>query len=56
MSFETEEHNVAGYGSNGKPFFWIGQDAKPNLKEFVGKTRGLHSVSGKFGRRYKCMV
>jgi catechol 2,3-dioxygenase-like lactoylglutathione lyase family enzyme len=42
MNFETEEHNVAGYGLNGKPFFWIGEDAKPNTQEFVGKARGFH--------------
>lgn len=42
MIFETEEHHVAGYGSNGKPFFWIGEEATPNLEEFVGKARGFH--------------
>jgi len=42
MVFETEEHQVAGYGSKGKPFFWIGKDINPNTQEFVGKTRGFH--------------
>jgi len=42
MTFENEEHNVAGYGSNNKPSFWIGTEAKPNLQEFIGKTRGFH--------------
>ncbi|MGB0919375.1 MAG: VOC family protein [Holosporaceae bacterium] len=42
MLFETPEHNVAGYGTKGKPCFWIGEDTKPNKKEFVGKARGFH--------------
>jgi len=24
MIFETQEQSVAGYGSHGKPFFWMG--------------------------------
>ncbi|HXF90408.1 MAG TPA: VOC family protein [Candidatus Nitrosotenuis sp.] len=27
MLFETEEHQVAGYGDHGKPYFWIGVEA-----------------------------
>ena len=42
MTFDTDEQQVAGYGSNEKPYFWIGQDAKPNQEEFVGKARGMH--------------
>jgi catechol 2,3-dioxygenase-like lactoylglutathione lyase family enzyme len=41
-TFETGDHNVAGYGFNGKPFFWIGESASPDLMEFVGKARGFH--------------
>lgn len=42
MTFETEEHRVAGYGSSGKPYFWIGEDSAPNLQESIGKARGFH--------------
>lgn len=42
MNFETEDQNVAGYGKNGKPSFWIGSEAKPNEEEIIGKSRGLH--------------
>mgnify|MGYP000314165542 CR=1 FL=1 len=42
MTFDTKEHQVAGYGIDGKPSFWIGVDAKPNNEEFVGKARGFH--------------
>ncbi|MBS0185124.1 MAG: VOC family protein [Proteobacteria bacterium] len=42
MTFETPEQNVAGYGSHGKPFFWMGCDTSPNEEEFVGKARGFH--------------
>lgn len=41
MTFETEDHSVAGYGAHGKPFFWIGIDVKPNVQELVGKARGF---------------
>jgi catechol 2,3-dioxygenase-like lactoylglutathione lyase family enzyme len=42
MTFETEEQNVAGYGIDNKPSFWIAAEAKPNENEFVGKARGFH--------------
>lgn len=42
MTFDTDEHKVASYGNNGKPFFWIGVDAQPNTQESVGKARGFH--------------
>ena len=42
MTFENAEQNVAGYGVNGKPFFWIGGDVHPNLQENVGNARGFH--------------
>lgn len=42
MTFETDEQNVAGYGIQGKPYFWIGSEVKPNYSESIGKARGLH--------------
>lgn len=42
MTFDTEEHKVAGYGTANKPSFWIGTDAHPNLAEYLGKARGFH--------------
>ena len=44
MTFEAEEHNVAGYGKKGaiRPCFWIGTETNYNKDEFVGKSRGLH--------------
>jgi len=42
MTFDTEEGQVAGYGVNDKPSFWIGADHKPNLQENVGNARGFH--------------
>lgn len=45
MIFDDEEHQVAGYGNNGKPAFWIG--VKKHLSEaekqgHVGKAAGFH--------------
>jgi catechol 2,3-dioxygenase-like lactoylglutathione lyase family enzyme len=42
MTFDTEEHQVAGYGIEGKPYFWIGIEPQPRLDELVGKARGFH--------------
>lgn len=43
MTFDTPEHRVAGYGSEGRPSFWIGIDhVAPREDELVGKARGLH--------------
>ncbi|NGX58473.1 MAG: hypothetical protein K940chlam3_01380 [Chlamydiae bacterium] len=42
MNFETEEYRVAGYGRDGKPFFWISIETSPNEEESVGKARGFH--------------
>lgn len=42
MTFEMEDQNVAGYGSHGKPSFWIGAEARPNIQESIGKARGFH--------------
>lgn len=42
ITFETEEQNVAGYGVNGKPYFWIGAETNPNKDEHIGKARGFH--------------
>lgn len=41
MNFENEGHFIAGYGANGKPFFWIGSGAI-NADETVGNAKGLH--------------
>ncbi len=42
MTFETDEYNVAGYGLDGRPHFWVSTESKPNSQEFVGKGRGVH--------------
>ena len=42
MNFDTEEHQVAGYGKNGKPSFWIGDGNLSGKDEQVGQARGLH--------------
>jgi catechol 2,3-dioxygenase-like lactoylglutathione lyase family enzyme len=42
MTFDTDEHKVAGYGRDQKPSFWIGSESKPNANEAVGKARGFH--------------
>ena len=42
MTFETKEHNVAGYGIDGKPYFWIASDATTDNQEFIGKSKGFH--------------
>jgi hypothetical protein len=42
MSFETEEQNIAGYGIEGKPYFWIASDNNHHNNETIGKARGLH--------------
>lgn len=56
MTFETTEHNVAGYGANGKPFLWIGEEANPNLQEFVGKARGSHAAFDPNGYRIEAIL
>lgn len=42
MSFESPESQVAGYGENDKPSFWIGVDSSVCMDEEVGKARGFH--------------
>lgn len=42
MTFDTSEHQVAGYGIGGKPYFWIGTEEHSNSEEFIGKARGFH--------------
>ncbi|OJW52520.1 MAG: hypothetical protein BGO67_06155 [Alphaproteobacteria bacterium 41-28] len=42
MNFDTEEHQVAGYGKNGKPSFWIGDSSLSGKEEEVGKAKGFH--------------
>lgn len=43
MTFDNEDHQVAGYGSAGKPSFWIGIDRKQAQQdEYIGKARGFH--------------
>lgn len=45
MNFENEDHQVAGYGKNGKPSFWIGVNTKPSEEkkyEYIGQTAGFH--------------
>ena len=29
MTFETSEHKIAGYGVDGKSFFWIAEELNP---------------------------
>ena len=40
--FETEERQVAGYGSDGRPVFWMGVGETGKKPETVGNARGLH--------------
>jgi catechol 2,3-dioxygenase-like lactoylglutathione lyase family enzyme len=43
MTFDDEEHQVAGYGKNGKPSFWMGVDKSLiQSDEIVGKAKGFH--------------
>lgn len=42
MTFETQEHQVAGYGAAGKPFFWIGKETSVASSERIGQARGFH--------------
>ena len=45
MDFDDEEHQVAGYGKNGKPSFWIGTKKNPtelDKHEQVGQAAGFH--------------
>ncbi len=45
MNFDNEEHQVAGYGKNGRPSFWIGVNHVPSEKdkhESVGQAAGFH--------------
>jgi catechol 2,3-dioxygenase-like lactoylglutathione lyase family enzyme len=42
MTFETQEHQVAGYGAAGKPFFWVGKEASVSSSEQIGHARGFH--------------
>lgn len=42
MTFDVPDGQVAGYGTNGKPSFWIAQEKEPNLNEAIGKARGFH--------------
>lgn len=42
MTFDTDEHKVAGYGVGSKPQFWIGTDNQPDNQEQIGKARGFH--------------
>lgn len=43
MTFDDNKHQVAGYGKEGKPSFWIGLD-KQDIRgyEAIGKARGFH--------------
>ena len=43
MTFDNEDHQVAGYGKDGKPSFWLGIDRKlVQSNETVGLARGFH--------------
>jgi catechol 2,3-dioxygenase-like lactoylglutathione lyase family enzyme len=45
MNFEDDDHQVAGYGQNGKPAFWIGLKKNPteeDKRERVGQAAGFH--------------
>lgn len=42
MTFESNEHRVAGYGKDNKPFFWIGVNSSPNPDEMIGRVQGFH--------------
>jgi len=43
MNFNDQEHQVAGYGKNGKPSFWIGSSKKSlHIEEYIGKSAGFH--------------
>ena len=45
VTFDDEKHQVAGYGKNGKPSFWIGVKkilAEADKREYVGQAAGFH--------------
>jgi len=45
LAFDNEGHQVAGYGKEGRPSFWIGQKAHltaEDMKECVGQAAGFH--------------
>ncbi len=45
MAFDDEDCQVAGYGKNGKPSFWIGvkkQLSEKDKREQVGQAAGFH--------------
>jgi len=42
MTFDNEEGQVAGYGFEGRPHFWMGAERTPKTGELIGKARGLH--------------
>jgi catechol 2,3-dioxygenase-like lactoylglutathione lyase family enzyme len=42
MTFDTPEHQVAGYGAGDKPYFWIGAETNPRGDEWIGRSRGFH--------------
>lgn len=45
MTFDDEDHQVAGYGKEGRPSFWIGVKkdlTAEDLKEKVGEAAGFH--------------
>lgn len=43
MTFEDEDHQVAGYGKDGKTSFWMGVDrTNAQADEIVGRAKGFH--------------
>ncbi len=42
MAFDMPDQQLAGYGSENKPYFWIGYEKNPQSDELIGKARGLH--------------
>ena len=61
LTFETDDHHVAGYGTEGRPCFWMGAASGSVETEFVGRARGLHiafrapSVAGVQAWHAKCL-
>jgi catechol 2,3-dioxygenase-like lactoylglutathione lyase family enzyme len=43
MTFDQDESQSAGYGKDGEPAFWIGDEGGPEIPgEVIGKAKGFH--------------
>lgn len=45
MEFDSTEHQVCGYGKDGKPSFWIGREKEEKMQgSKIGDVKGFHAA------------